>query len=269
MRWFLSKYHRYSRRIAGVGQWNIWTALVWGGFATSSLILLLVPLWLEAPTMPLLMGVSASWILLAAIIVRFVTDAITRLWSGPDWSDQRRLRKITTQQALADLAKIIAQGPDGAVTFNRIEEHVLEAICSHAAHHSRSPQDILGANLLLVDGDYLVVTARHRGGRATPVRYRRTDLFCSEALEKNATLSVGDIRRWRGPQREVDYRDVLAMPLLGVFSGDEGMGVVTIDSRWVYHFDGMEEQLAKGLGPYVNLLKVLVLLQRRGGGTER
>lgn len=217
-----------------------------------------------------ILGLSAIFWLGGLVLARFGSEAATRIKADAPRRKAIRRRKAIIGQALSDLAKICVRGfPENPQTFNRIQEHVLEAICSHTSHQVRAPEGALAANLMILDGEYLEVVARHGGGRPTPVRYHRTTLFCAEAIEKRKTISVGDVRRWRGPIRptSVTYRDILALPILGTADG-EMLGVVTVDSERPYDFNRKEQLLGIGLSPYANLLKVLILLDRRMGSTS-
>lgn len=235
-----------------------------------------MPLLLKADSFPKeLLGFSIAWIpiksvFLGALLTRFILEAARQI-RGDSAAVRKQVsrRKVLAAQALDDLAKMEAAAPTSSTNpsgYKDIQRKILQAIWSHVKARIREGESThLNANLLMLEGGNLVVVARFPGGRAEPKPYKRSDLFCSIALDRQATVSVGSLKHWKGARSEehTPYDDILAVPVLGVGAEPPHLGVITVDSELSYVFGGKEESLAIGLAPYVELIKLVVCSERR------
>lgn len=136
----------------------------------------------------------------------------------------------------------------------------------HRGDHSRVR---VFANLLLVDGEELVVVARdpilqtENYRREIPKRHRKALLAAGRAVESGNVVSVGDVKIQypEGPQNK-PYVSILALPLFGR-SGAHPIGALSVDSTRPYFFESfvpgsLENELENSIAPYARTL-VLVL----------
>ena len=104
---------------------------------------------------------------------------------------------------------------------------LLDVIVLHVRDHRGNFRDDrieVFANLLLVDGQDLVVVARDKGShsvryhRPVPARHARSAMLCGRAIESKKVLTVGLLTQAypEGPVNK-PYKSILALPL---FSAD-------------------------------------------------
>ena len=184
--------------------------------------------------------------------------------SGKIWREDR---KIATAGIIKRVTLNIEKGGTSLEEVHTLLKDVLDVIVSHVkdhrGSHSKDRYDVF-ANILLEDGDKLVVVARdsiqhnQTYERKIPAWYKRSSLLCGRALDCQKPLSVGDlvVAYPEGP-RNKPYRSILAVPLLG--TDDKGYGCLSIDSSRPYFFesfatDQLEDGLEKGLQPYIQLI---------------
>lgn len=107
-------------------------------------------------------------------------------------------------------------------------------------------------NLLVEDGDDLVVVARNHEHRKPYARYPKTDMLAWEAFTTGEVVCTSDINDERYPSHpNRRYRSILVVPIM---SDDKVIGCVSIDSTRPHHFDLEYERLARCLLPYTSLL---------------
>jgi hypothetical protein len=148
---------------------------------------------------------------------------------------------------------------------------VLRVIAIHVRDHRGDHRRLrVFANLLLPDGDDLVVVARdptlhtEHYHRDIPKRYKKALLAAGRAFDGKAAVSVGEltVQYPEGPKNK-PYASILALPLFGSSTGNTPIGVVSIDCSRPYFFEtfapgAIENELENNLAPYLRTL-VLVL----------
>jgi hypothetical protein len=224
------------------------------------------PLWFRLAGLPSIVGVPAWQIATVIIVLRYGTEWTQKITSDRERRNDVVRRKRVTARALDDLAA----GCRNADRFSLfvIEQGILQAVVLHAMRQlAIKTAGTVTANLLVVDGpEYFNVVARYGDtARSFPQRYHRSELFCTRALDERKTVSVGDVRFWYPKARATEYRDILAIPVLGVGGKPPDFGVVTVDSTAQYIFSGKQEMLSVGLSPYIELLKLCLVLGADGG----
>jgi GAF domain-containing protein len=107
------------------------------------------------------------------------------------------------------------------------------------------------ANLLIGEGDEMVVVARDQVHRVGGARYPRNVMIASKALETGHPQLVGELyEEWPETVEGKPYRSILAIP---VNTESKVVGVVSIDSSLPFHFHA-DPNLVNYLMPYVGLL---------------
>ena len=98
------------------------------------------------------------------------------------------------------------------------------------------------ANLLIEDGEDLVVIARSETHRLPAARYPRAQLAASKVFDTGEAEVVGDLLvEYPGEASKAKkYSSILVLP---IYLGEKIAGVVSLDSEEKYHFDGEVEQL--------------------------
>lgn len=134
----------------------------------------------------------------------------------------------------------------------RFQQEALHLIASYVRDHRR---DIgakqIFANLLVGDGDFMVVVARDQVHRVGGARYPKSVMVASQALDTGHTQLVGELyEEWPQTVAGKPYRSILAIP---VTTDTKVVGVVSIDSSQPFHFHA-DPNLVNYLMPYVGLL---------------
>ena len=142
--------------------------------------------------------------------------------------------------------------PTAPHEVHRFQADALRLIASYVRSHRADARGTeIFVNLLVPQGDELVVVARNEEHRRPRARYPRSALFAAEALEGGMTVLTGNITQEDPAARGKPYRRVLCIPV----HGDAGvLGVVTIDSTRRHHCDLEADELVRYLLPYVALL---------------
>jgi hypothetical protein len=124
-------------------------------------------------------------------------------------------------------------------------------------HRADSGKTKIFANLLIEDGDNLIVVARdqdHRTGRAS---YPKEGMIVWDAMLRGEAVVTGDLcADFPHTLPGKRYKSVLAIP---VFRSGVVVGAVSIDSSERYHFDLEAAQLTTYLMPYIALLSWTLL----------
>ncbi|HEY5957242.1 MAG TPA: GAF domain-containing protein [Polyangiaceae bacterium] len=129
----------------------------------------------------------------------------------------------------------------------------LRLIASYVRNHRADwAGDEIYVNLLIEDGDDLVVVARDREHRIAGARYPKKKMVVWKAIQTGTTLAENDIGKAVAQTEEKTYRSILAIPVRG--KAGEVLGAVSVDSRHPHHFEGQVLALEKYLLPYVCLL---------------
>jgi hypothetical protein len=182
-------------------------------------------------------------------------------WFVRSWRDGRRPnikmfernaaeRSATLYRVVTALQRREEMTADEVATYQR---DVLRYIAQFVRDHRRnSGIPTIFANLLVVDGEDLVVVARDREHRVTMARYPKRPMLAWVSLETGLVQLTGDLRR-DYPETAVGkpYVSILVIPL---FYKGERVGVVSIDSSSRYHFDLDWRELVDHLAPYVAML---------------
>jgi hypothetical protein len=136
------------------------------------------------------------------------------------------------------------------------QQDTLHLIASYVRDHR---SDLKGkkifVNLLIRDGEELVVVARSDLKRPIPQRYKADEcLVMWTAIETGVTQFTGDVYI-DSPATPAGkpYNSVLAMPIK---LDKKVVGGVSVDSAAKYHFDRYVDELQTELAPYVQLLAV-------------
>lgn len=121
----------------------------------------------------------------------------------------------------------------------------------------------LMANLLIpdpVDESKLRVIRRTDFDRRCPASYDKADMHAWKAIHSGRVVYVPD---YKDPAKE--YRSILCFPLY--FDDGRGggisLGAVTIDHSENGAFDFLETKLTIQLSPYLRMLELCLMLQRR------
>jgi hypothetical protein len=122
-------------------------------------------------------------------------------------------------------------------------------------HRSDLKGKTIFSNLLVEDGENLVVRARSDGSRPVPQTYTRAECSIAwSAIETRRAQWTGDVYD-DAPDTKPGkaYNSILVMP---IFLANQVLGVVSIDSEAKFHFDIFLDEITNALAPYVQLLAV-------------
>jgi hypothetical protein len=133
------------------------------------------------------------------------------------------------------------------------QQEVLQLIASYvrgyrADMHGRE----VFTNLVVIDGEEMVVLARNQDHRQVGARYPKHDMVAWAAMQRGEAAVLGDLAR-EFPAIAVTkrYRSIMALPIMG----EHGvLGAVSIDSGRPHDFDAECDKLERYLAPYVCLL---------------
>jgi hypothetical protein len=187
-------------------------------------------------------------------------------------------RKIKTAAILQKINALLEAPSHDIQQVRRLIEDLLDVAVSHVRDYRGNHKSVdVFANLLLVDGEDLVVVARDPNltnskdlKRTTPARYAKATLAAGRAIEARAAVAVGDYHlEYPELPKNKPYRSVLAIPLMPK-PDQPPIGALCIDSSQPYFFESftpgaVENDLDNSLAPYVHtlLLALEALLSRR------
>ena len=159
-------------------------------------------------------------------------------------------RSTTLYRAVSDLQRREELTPE---EVQRYRCDVLRYIAQFVRDHRRdSGSPTIFANLLVADGDDLVVVARDREHRITMARYPKAPMLAWEAITTGLVQLTGDVRTdYPDTARGKPYTSILTIP---VFHRGRPVAAVCIDSSSRYHFDLEWRELVDHLAPYVAML---------------
>lgn len=200
-------------------------------------------------------------------MVRAVFSALTeqgkilRPLHGVMW---RSDRKLATAAVLKKLNEQIRGEPPTADVVKLITD-ILDVIVSHVRDHRGNHRNVeVFANLLLQDGDDLVVVARDANlsvetyRREVPRRYKKAALAAGRAISSGKPVSVGELtEEYPEAPKNKPYRSILALPLFS--SANVAFGALSIDSSRAYFFESfipgrLENDMENSLSPYTHTL---------------
>lgn len=123
------------------------------------------------------------------------------------------------------------------------------------------------ANLVVEDGEDIVVIARDRDHRLLGARYPKKDMVAWSAIKSGEAAVLGDLRT-ESPElaKTRRYRSIMAVPIFG--DTGEVIGAVSIDSLRPHDFDAECDRLVPRLAPYVCLLGWTLIHYRRSLSIE-
>ena len=136
-------------------------------------------------------------------------------------------------------------------------QDALKLIANYVRSHRADTAAIeIFVNLMIEDGEDLVVVARDRDHRQAGARYPKRAMLAWAALESGETVATGDLAslapQYPGDGARKNYRSVMVLPVRG--DGGAVVGVVSIDSSRPHHFDIEISELERSLAPYVCIL---------------
>lgn len=127
------------------------------------------------------------------------------------------------------------------------------------------------SNLLVPDGNDLVVAIRNAPDRTDGTRYSKNSLKCSAVLTTKKPLFCGDVEHLEENKRDVRYKSFMAIPVLN-YTNNECIAIVTIDSTEFHHFDEIYETFDTLLSPYITTITTTFILENivvpTGGSNE-
>jgi hypothetical protein len=186
-------------------------------------------------------------------------------------------RKIRTAAILKKVNALLDARPADVQQVRRLIEDLLALVVSHVRDHRGNHERVdVFANLLLVDGEELVVVARDPNlmtskdlKRTTPARYPKAVLAAGRAIEARTVVAVGDYHEdYPELPKNKPYRSVLAIPLIPR-DDRPPIGALCVDSSRPYFFESfkpgiVENDLENSLAPYSHtlLLALEALLSR-------
>lgn len=166
-------------------------------------------------------------------------------------------RKVLLYRLIKDLQRHPTMTPSQIETFQR---ETLELIASYVrSHRADLAATQIYVNLLVEDGDHLVVIARDSNHRHPRARYPRAVMAAARVFDTGDHFLVNDVHREYGDV-EKPYRSILLLPVRGP---DSVLAVVSIDSAKPHHFDLEAADLERYLAPYIALLEWSLLACQR------
>jgi hypothetical protein len=156
--------------------------------------------------------------------------------------------------------------------IERFQKEALDLIANYVRDHRADyKRTQIYVNLLVEDGNDLVVVRRDEPHRARSARYPKQGMLAWKVLQAGDALTTGNVYAdFPETPAGKPYRSILALPIV-VETERTTVGVVSIDSSRPYHFESDFLNLVKGLMPYVALLAWTLRpeIVRRMIGAER
>lgn len=206
--------------------------------------------------------IPLGWAYKEGVFAGVVTTlAWAAIWFFKHWQDtgpkvplERNAvqRNMALVQLHADLERHAALT---VAEVQRFQEQALWVIASCVRdHRNDGTYPTIFANLLVVEGDEMVVIARDREHRGTPRRYPKANTVVDEAFTSGEAAMTGDVYAdFPDTPPGKPYRSILAIPIRR--KDGSVLGVVSIDSTRRYHFDIHWKDLIQGVVPFVHLLR--------------
>jgi GAF domain-containing protein len=135
----------------------------------------------------------------------------------------------------------------------RFRSDTLQLIANYVRDHRADVSDPrIYANLLIEDGDDLVVIARDQPNGRLGVRYRKSKMAVAEVLHTGEAVIIGDLSsEFPSNADGKSYKSILGLP---IYLDGRIAAILSIDSQQAYHFDWEASELWDYLLPYMNLL---------------
>lgn len=136
------------------------------------------------------------------------------------------------------------------------QEATLRLIASYVRGHraDRAGKEVF-VNLLVEEGDDLVVVARNVTHREPRARYPKRTLLAWQALTSGDAMTTGDVEQDFGTVGK-PYKSILAIPIRGQH---RILAVLSVDSSRKHQFDDVCKELDRYLMPYIALLEWTLL----------
>jgi putative methionine-R-sulfoxide reductase with GAF domain len=158
-------------------------------------------------------------------------------------------RKFALSRHVDDMRRMEQMTPADVQSFR---EDVLATIAQYARDHRADWKGrSIFANLLVEDGDDLVVIARNEPHRTPEARYPKAQMAAAAAFRTGDTVLVGDLEAEWPDQRNKRYSSILVLP---IYLEGKIAGALSLDSEEKYHFDGEADALRDCLLPYTTLV---------------
>ncbi len=211
----------------------------------ASYLLLAYPWW-KLGTKPGLVG-NILWLV----------AAVGRTWNLVSPKHMKLLQRGYTQRKLAMYMLVQDLSRASEMTDQEVERFRSDALALIAQYVRDHRLDMkateIFVNLLVEEGEDLVVVARDRPHRIDAARYPKAGMLAVEPFTNGESAITGDVYRdFPETPPNKPYRSILAIPVRN--PQGQIVGVVSIDSPRRYHFDRHQRDLSEGLSPYVALL---------------
>jgi hypothetical protein len=225
--------------------------------------LMQTPLWerllhtLVWSALPVLGAIQVGWGTATKVALAFLI--LSRIAKGYRDSAPRHMqplhqgyieRKLLLYRLISDAPRIATMDSSA---IDRFRCEALDLIANYVRNHRRDMKGIeVFVNLLVLEGDEILVIARDKEHRVGKARYPKAWMVAAKAIETGHEQLIGDLRVER-PETPSDkrYRSLMIIP---VFFGGVVVGAVSIDSSRPYDFHADFSNLNKYLKPYVGLL---------------
>jgi putative methionine-R-sulfoxide reductase with GAF domain len=192
-----------------------------------------------------------TWLALVTFVGGLLLKAVKA--TAPEGITYLRTNYTQRKYALsAMLDKVYRHRDMNPSEVQAYRQEVLQVITQYVRDHrgdwgGRS----IFANLLVPDGDEIVVLARNQEHRKAKVRCQKRDMLSTEVFETGEIFVVGDLQSEHPGSPKKPYSSFMVMPIrLGTMI----VGAVSVDSAEKYRFDFEADDLAIGLLPYLKLL---------------
>jgi hypothetical protein len=161
-------------------------------------------------------------------------------------------RKLKLYTLLQDLQRTQPLTPD---EVGRFQQEALALIANYVRdHRADRAGTLIYVNLLVEDGDDLVVVARDQPHRDRSARYPKSLMLATHALVTQQAATVGDVYvDFPDTPTGKPYRSIMVVPVV-LEAERRAVGVVSIDSSQPYHFETDFKGLVTALMPYACLL---------------
>lgn len=188
--------------------------------------------------------------------------------AGRHFSTERKNLTSGLLRRINSNLKSVHRNPDEA---KQILTDLLDTIVLHVRDYRgcvRDDRPVVFANVLVVEGDSMVVIARDAVShspeyrRDIPQSYPKASLLCGRAVESGRVISTGDLlSEYPETNANKQYKSILAIPL---FPEDgKPYGALSIDSTRSYFFEGLnagklESDLENTLQPYIQMITLVM-----------
>ncbi|MEE9338597.1 MAG: hypothetical protein V3U87_10985 [Methylococcaceae bacterium] len=183
------------------------------------------------------------------------------------WSDKAKLnflkqRRVESNTCLREInTSLVNPKHANPEKIKEIRQRLLSCIVDTVrAYRNDLPGSKIYSNLLIPDGEDLIVSIRNAPDRANGTRYKKSKLACSIVLTSKKPMYHGDINSIT--ERDLSYKSFMAIPVLD-YTQTECLAIVTIDSAEFHHFDEIYESFDTLLSPYITTITTTFILEKR------